>query len=1268
MLTTFVHLARLGVRVFLRLAWLGGLLLFMVAAATVLLARYWLLPNIERYHDEIVYAVANTIGQRASIGRIEADWHGLRPHLLLINVRVLDRQGGTALVLEKVESDVAWTSLLVGEVRLYSLTLDQPDLTIKRDAEGEIFAAGMPLSGAPSDGSSADWLLNQSRIEVRNARITWLDQQRAAPPLVFSEVNLLIDNGWRSHRFALRALPPKELSAQVDVRGDFHGATFGDMSAWNGQLFTQLDYADVAAWRTWFPLPIHLASGKGAVRGWLEVERGQVSQVTADLALSSVRTRLADDLPVIDLRTLHGRVGWRGADHGLEVSTQQLSLRLRNGFVLAPTNFYLRYAGAERGEPASGEVRANKLDLLGLSTLSEYLPFNRGFKRKLGAFAPRGRVSDLYANWQGDADKLLHFKVAARFEGMALRQTDGIPGFSGLTGRVDGTDESGTLSLKSRKLTVDAPGVMQEKLLFDTVSAQIGWQSGQQGLEMSFTNVAIANADMNGLLSGTYRTAADSPGVVDITGHLTHAAVQHVDRYIPISALNKETHAWLKAGLIGGRSDDASLRLAGDLGKFPFPDGKDGVFKVRAHIRDAAVEFLREWPRIEGINGELVIDGKQLEVIAQSATTAGNALHSVSALIPDLLSNEPSLQIYGEAEGDTDTALSYIRKSPVRRYLGGFTDDATALGVGELKLRLDIPLFGGRPVKVNGSYRFMGDDIDLGGRIPLLQQASGDLLFTESSVSSRNLAVKTLGGPAAVEVKSSEDGKVIRVQASGNSDMDVLRTVSPHPLLRYLHGGSPWELAVTVQNKQADVLFTSSLAGLASDLPAPLAKRAGEKIPLRMEQKVQDGQQSEMSLQVGALVSVHLSRYKVDGEWELRRGLVAFGKQKRRPEREGLWLEGEIPYLSLEGWGPLFEMAGGQGEAGVAGVAGADILVRKVTGYRQAIDNLRVSARSRDGALLAQLASRDVNGDITWQPQHKGLLRIRLRNLALSAGAKEDGGAGKPVAVAESKHGESPDIRVSVDNFSFKGKQLGRLDFQAKQEDGNWSLERVLLSNPDGALTADGRWLASGPSPQTQVNFKLEINDAGKILTRSGYPDSVKNGGGKLEGSLAWTGNPDDFNYAILGGTLRLDVGKGQFLKIDPGAGKLLSVLSLQPMHFADVFSKGFVFDSITCTAQVNQGILSTADFKIKGSVATVTMTGSVDLPHETQNLKVVILPEVGGGTALLVALAANPIAGISMLLLNKILHNPLEKMTSFEYNVTGTWAEPKVTGLGTGK
>jgi uncharacterized protein YhdP len=140
---------------------------------------------------------------------------------------------------------------------------------------------------------------------------------------------------------------------------------------------------------------------------------------------------------------------------------------------------------------------------------------------------------------------------------------------------------------------------------------------------------------------------------------------------------------------------------------------------------------------------------------------------------------------------------------------------------------------------------------------------------------------------------------------------------------------------------------------------------------------------------------------------------------------------------------------------------------------------------------------------------------------------------------------------------------------------------------------------------------------------------------------------------------------------MNPGAGKWLSVLSLQalPKHitldFTDVFSEGFQFDNINGNALIKNGVLDTQDFHIDGSSAKVTLKGSVNMNDETQNMRVRVLPTVGDTVSLGVAFAAGPAIGVGTLLLNKVLGNPLDKLVSYEYNVSGTWTEPSVVKVG---
>jgi uncharacterized protein YhdP len=82
----------------------------------------------------------------------------------------------------------------------------------------------------------------------------------------------------------------------------------------------------------------------------------------------------------------------------------------------------------------------------------------------------------------------------------------------------------------------------------------------------------------------------------------------------------------------------------------------------------------------------------------------------------------------------------------------------------------------------------------------------------------------------------------------------------------------------------------------------------------------------------------------------------------------------------------------------------------------------------------------------------------------------------------------------------------------------------------------------------------------------------------------------------------------------------------------------------------------------MKGVNAAVLMEGRADIAHETQDLKVVVIPEINAGTASLVAGVINPAIGLGSFLAQMFLREPLMKAATQEFHVDGTWTDPRVT------
>ena len=115
-------------------------------------------------------------------------------------------------------------------------------------------------------------------------------------------------------------------------------------------------------------------------------------------------------------------------------------------------------------------------------------------------------------------------------------------------------------------------------------------------------------------------------------------------------------------------------------------------------------------------------------------------------------------------------------------------------------------------------------------------------------------------------------------------------------------------------------------------------------------------------------------------------------------------------------------------------------------------------------------------------------------------------------------------------------------------------------------------------------------------------------------------------------------------------------------LDFRDVFSEGFAFDGINGTAQIQQGLAKTNNFKMRSLNATVLIDGSADIAKESQDLHVAVIPEINAGTASVVyALAVNPVIGLGTFLAQLFLRDPLARAFTLEYQVTGSWKDPQV-------
>lgn len=1252
--------------------WLTGIG-YLICGLVYLALRFLVLPHIADYRPDLERALGSALGRPVAIGQLGGDWEGLRPRLSLGALRLMDDAGQPALVLEQVEAVAGWTSLLYLQPRFHRIALTAPTLDLRRDRAGRVFVAGLPVNPDSTDMGLGDWLLAQERIVIRDARVAWRDESRQAPPLTLSRLNLDLHNDGARHRFGLTAEPPSGLASPLDVRGDLKGRHLGANERWTGQVYADMAQADLAGWKPWVDYPVELPQGRGALRLWLDIEDTRPVGLTADLALTDLRVRLAADLPMLDLTQFQGRLRGRQWADGFEIGSEALSLRTAQGLSLPATDLHLSWRARE------GVFSVNALDLENLGRLAAYLPLPETLRKPLLAYGPKGRFQDVRLDWNGRREAFEHFRVKGRFSDVSVAAQGAMPGLRGIAGQVEGSESGGSFELSSQDGAVELPAIFVESVIpLHRLEAKGGWKRVAKGTEIALSRVALANRDAEGVVSGRYRHVPGSLGEIDLDGAFTRAEAPAVWRYLP-RVVSADVTQWLRGALRQGRSARASLKLKGPLDQFPFAHG-EGIFRIQAEVQGGSLKYAEDWPQIDDIAGQLLFDGPRMSIEARQGRTLGATLGPVKAEIADLGAHEPLLTITGRAVGPTTEFLKFIEASPVGAMIDHGTADMTASGSGELDLTLNLPLARLDTSRVNGSYRFDGNRYQPDPAAPMLEDVRGRLFFSEHGIEMKDGRARILGGPAQVEIQTDREGR-ISVEARGEVGASHLRQQYGNlPLLDYLSGAARWNGSVRIRKKAVEIRVASDLKGLASSLPEPFNKSAAEVRPLLFERKALESRPGELrrgrtappvtrdqlSLSLGKSLRSQWQRRNENGDSVVERGFIALGDPPARPPERGVLLSVNLPRVDLDFWRGMavgLPMAAGEGDLGPTSLEGR---LDELIVFGRTVHEPRLSASRHGDRWSGEMKSREIAGRFDWQGGGAGRLSARLAQFSLPAAAPgappiDDGGLQT-----------LPDLDLVFERFLFHERNLGELKLNADNQGKEW-LTSVSLQNEDGSLTGQGRWRPGKEAGAgTRIDFKLKARSIEKLLNRIGYPDVVKRGTAGVEGNLAWNGPPYAIDYPSLSGSLKVEARDGQFNQLEPGAGRLLGVLSLQSLprritlDFRDIFSEGFAFDAIDGQASVSRGVMETRDLEIRGPAARVAMQGSVDLVRETQALRVRIQPALGETlTTASVLLSANPATGAAYWLANKLFGGPLDKVFAYEYTISGAWADPRVEKVG---
>lgn len=1265
----------------LRLALIGITASALILLAVLVTVLRLVLPMAGDYREQVAGELGAMLGHPVQIGALDARWRLLGPRVYLDDVAILGEEGEPALLqVQRLDLGVrVWNSLWHGQLRFHAVRVLGADVHVQRDADGRLQISGAGMAAieeapVPGRGTRVFEMLAGTTFRLESSRLRYTDRILDLD-YRFDDLNLDVGVESDALRLAGEVFLPAELGRALTVGLDLRGDP-GAMETWRGQFHVRgrgivVDHLpDESLARR-----VRATAGSLDVELWGRIAAGHVDRVRARVQAEDIRLGAAAAPDTADVRhsahlqTLRVDALWeqRGAD-GWQLRLHRARLRHVGGSE-AEMGLSLAYRGADEQHRFWGEAEGLRLDHLTPLVLSQDL-LSDTQRDLLATLLPAGEVPRLrFHGHLAGAGESPRFAATGEFRELALEPHERFPGFHGLSGSFSLYHDGGEVSLEGRNVRLDVPRLFADSLWLDGLDGTVAWQRTEQGHRLSSERLRVHNEDLRA--EGQLVVDLGPEPRMELVVDFADGDGSRTARYLPVGIMPAKTYEWLSQSIVSGRVLDGRLEFRGPFRKFPL-DENEGLFEVRARVADGVLDYQPGWPAIREMAGELIFDDRGMR--AESASGRLFDAHIRDARVRIANYRAAELEVEGQAEGPLTDMLRYVRESPLARGLDRLLDDTRAEGDSTLSLSLHMPLHraggGVAATRVNGAVALDDNRVRLASQPVDFHEARGVVHFTEATVAADGITALFNGETVTLAARMPAR-EALTVRAEGMQPFSALEPHVPEFLRPHFRGRALWTAELTVPHGGGTPLLRldSMLEGVRSDLPEPLAKTVEARMPLQVEVPLA-ASEIPVRIRYGTILSAVL--HPADGADGLR-GELRFNDGEARMPETGLRLAGRIERLSVDAWRAVLDDTPTDAalQAG-RGVSALELYLGELSTGTRLLREVQLNATRGRERWQVRVDAPALRGQIDIPRDFRGAAPLALNLEVLDLDQMAAPAADPPLEPQRLDPRAMPGIRGGIVRLVHDGRTFRDVRIEAARIRDGLQIHHLQAATGGGhanlRVTGDWRVLGTGQH-QTQLRFDLTTGHVGRMLTDLGFQHGFDRGEGRLEGQLRWPDAPTHFTWSGLQGTGRVDMENGRLVEVEPGAGRLLGLFSLDmlprrlSLDFRDVFQRGFMFDKLSGTVRLVDSDAYTPDLTVRGAAATVRIEGRSGLAARDHDQRIVVTPRLGGTLPVAGAILGGPVAGAAVFILDRVLGvgRSIDEASRVEYRVTGSWREPVV-------
>ncbi len=1247
----------------------GVLATVVVTLALLLTAARLLFPHADEYRQNIEVWAGDILGQAVSIGELDARWRYTYPEVILRQVTLLDHQSQPVSTLPEISLSLDMAQLLFKQqISFVHLNITLDKLTLQRDPQGQISVRELhsPEPNDLDDGGTdqlLQWLLKQGSLSVEVAELVWIDQH-AAFDYRLHDVKFSLTNDGDHHQLIGEVQLPSTEGASLELAVDVMGTPIHG-SSWRGRAYLAGDAISLPHWLSEQVIQgQRVAGGRLDFSLWSEWSDGSLNSMQSILSLQELALKADVGDGARHFEYIEALVDWQRTEDGWQLALNDLALSYQQ-HRWPQSNHTVRIApGDERSIALQGDY-LHLADIDNFMTYLGLLPAEQ--QAMLTALQPQGELANIVAHYSENGQ----YSIRSDLNKISLSPWKELPSVNDVSGHLALNPDQGVLQLNIEQGKFDWPKMFRQPVLLDQLQGEFSWRVQDEGWLLDSPAFSLSNQHLS--LAGAINLflPTDKTPFLDLALAFKRADMTYTSRYLPLALLPKPALSWLDQGIAAGEVVGGGMIYHGALADFPFHHG-EGQFEVTFEVEGATIVPGKGWLPISNINASVVFKQAAMSIKATQGDVLNSHIQQSHLTIPELGGERSYLNISSDILVDTPDIIEYLLASPVAASVD-FLSLFKAKGEGQVALALEIPLSkkGVFAFNAHGSLRDVALEI-------LPADLSFEALRGELHISTAGLEIENINGllygePINLSAETLDDvpGGATQLQIESHLSGDMLSQYLNAPLFSQLMSGkAPFSGQVFIPHQPeaaqqvASVKLESTLLGLALALPGTLEKTAQQLRPLTVELQLPNNAPPQMQLeydkQLTSLVSFEKPRL---------RGEVLIGKQRalQLPQQPGLVISGELNTFSLSRLLALLPTSESSGESEPGIVRTVKLKLGELELFDQRLQSVEISATQLAWQWFIDIDSPQAKGRIELS-EHllQNPIVAEMAYLHLSKLPKSE--AEQPQQPFDMW--TLPPLQIHVQSFSYDTLPLGKMRLKSRWLEGGYQLEELLLHPDSAELRLEGKWLAEPlPLGASSLKLRLESSDIGRTFSGLGFAGTIKDGEGYVNATIDWAGGLGEFKVAEIEGEIDFKLEHGRILDVEPGAGRIVGLLSIQMLprrlllDFGDLFGKGFRFNEIRGDYDVVEGVAKTDNFTLLGSSVRMDMLGSVDLGKREYDQRLIITPFVTDSLPLLTYLTgvATPQIAVLLFLAQKVFQDDLAKIAQFEYRVSGPWDNPEV-------